>query len=860
MLSLFQIGAGSSKQANTHVQVFQDENVNPNLQLTSTTVVAQVSAEPEVPKSVVRSIIDAARNQENLKEPGPWNKAHDKKKSGKLFSKTDRNTDLGFSIHEDTEMEEDYLKKPLSSPIIDGEKNFEKPFKYPKDFKSRNLPQSEWLTPVTIENEPNPRTFPQYNKCFLYPRPNIEFQPEEYRAYRWFKKRGISNNFTAKRDSYWCSYDINRNVRQYPNFAKKSRPQLLTEIDAYFEPKKNEGLMACFSELYDSSEKVEYQFEELMAKRLRRYDTILMTADMDETVCVTNERVQRRKSFFPSRKSIMPRPSVVPMESKEDITVEGVLPKEPLKVTSVLESSEESNKHPSAPPTKTGLPFEIFEDTISTATSTSPADTIYKITSVCKEETANSDFNFKTPALRTTTTSGVGLTKPPITTKLGFEIYTEPSISDGLPSAAVTEGAVGGSIFDPEESCSTQIFNIFLKSQSVSTPKMAQKAAPRQFGAILKSIPNPTEFSNSPECNPTLEANVDEQVHPLKATVEYSPLTMKQLSTILETSEHGTTQGTHTTGGTTTKSSNSTSDGEGEREIGTRLLMPVSELEPLEEQSRESSTIPVEVMVSVEKINLHGKVMAEFKNTQTADKHELSINKSKVIPQIATVEPATPAYMRLQTGSDFASGSASLASAPAINFPIFEDECTEAIKVKQAGNFTRIDEGEDTAAGYAIRSVRFQEDKTETMPKLLLNSSSIVKFQEDKTETIPKMPIATTGFVQFEAENTDTMPKITLSAPVKNVSSNLEDSFEFFGQTPPGKSILHPRYEVSAFKECMEARSPLLSVAKRHCDINTPDTLQLKAQSSTQKQACLNFSFNLSLVYAYNGKFLLLLF
>lgn len=836
-----QAGAGTSKQTNTRVQVFQDENANPNLQLglTSTTD-DQESATSEVPKSVVRSIIDATRNQENLKEPGPWNKAHDKKKSGKLFSKTDRNTDLGFSIHEDAEMEDVYLKKPLATPITEGERNYEKPFRYPKDFKSRNLPQSEWLTPVTIENESDPRTCPQYNKCFLYPRPNIEFQPEEYRAYRWFKKRGISNKFTAKRDSYWCCYDVNVNIRQYPNFAKKSRPQRLTEVDAYFEPEKKKELMVCFSDLYDSKEKVEYQLEELMAKRLRRYDTILMTADMDETACDTTERVQRRKSFFPLRRSIMPRPSIVPTASKDVIAVESLPTKEPVKITSVPEKSDESIKLTSAPPTKTALPFEIFEDTISATTSSS---TINKVPLVVKEEspsTANVDFKFKTPAIPTTTTANVGLSKPTLANKLGFEIYTEPSINEGLQPAPSTEGAVGGAIFDPEETCSTQIFNIFLKSQSVSTPKMAQKVAPRQFGSILKSVPNPPEFLSSPECNPAIEDHVAEQPHPLKAAVEYSPLAMKQLSTILETSEHGTTQGTHTTGGTTTKSSNSTSDGEGEREIGTRLLMPVSELEPLEEQSRESSTIPAEVMVSLENINLQGNAMAEGKNTITVGTQELC-TQSTVVSQTATAfEPVTPAYVRLQAGSDALTVPA---PAPALNFSIFEDDRTEEVKVKQAGNFSRIDERENTAAGYAIRSIRFQEDNTETLPKMILHSRSIVKFQEDKTETIPKIPLAT-GLVPFEAEKNDTMPKIPLSVPVKNVSSNLEDSFEFFGQTPPGKSILHPRYEVSAFRECMEARTPLLSDAKRRCDINTPDPLQLKAQSSTQKQATISIAKN----------------
>ncbi|XP_053951217.1 uncharacterized protein LOC128858751 [Anastrepha ludens] len=822
------VGASSSRQSNTRVQVLHDENASSNLPLPL--AIATAETEREDPKSVVRSIIDAARNQENHKEPGPWNKAHDKKKSGKLFARSTSNTDLGFNIHEDVEMEDveyEIFNKPMQPPITEGERNYDKPFKYPANFKNKNLPQNEWLTPVTIENASDPRTLPQYNKCCLYPRPNVEFQPEEYRAYCRFRKRNISNEFTAKRERYW-SNGINWDVRQYPNFAKQSRPQRLGELDAYLEPEKKKELVVCFSELYDTSAQVEYQWEELMAKRLRRNDTILMTADMDETMCDISERAQRRKSFFPLRKSIAPRQTITkPQTNDEDITDITAYRelKEQRKIINDRDSVDIPNKKEipkesndvSVPPIKPVQTFDIFEDSnVITKTSTAAVGQEVVIYQEEFPTAAGLDFKFKTPALPNTTALALGPQTTTTTNKLGFEIYTEASSTDSPPVAVAAEGAVGGVIFDPEETCSTQIFNVFIKSQSVSTPKTAQKVAPRESGSILKCIPNTPEIVNSPDCPPVVEQSGDEQENRLKDVAEYSPLLVKQLSTILETSEHGTTQGTHTTGGTTTKSSNSTSDGEGEREVATRLPMPHTDLEPLEEQSQESSTVPPEIIAPTDNNNLHGNT-----TTHGAD-----------MSQPSTVEVKSLEKMRLQIGPETQAPPA--ASTGGLNFSIFEDEHTEALKVKQAGNFTRIDEREDTAAGFAIRSIRFQEDKTETVPKMLLNSRSIVTFQEDKTETLPKIVI-TQASMGFETEKTDTMPKIPLEAPiltlVKDVSSNLDDSFEFFGQTPPGKSILHPRYEVSVFKECMEARTP---ATKRHCSVDTPDLKHFKPPQSTQ--------------------------
>ncbi|XP_067637527.1 uncharacterized protein BubR1 [Eurosta solidaginis] len=873
--------ATSIQQAssNTRIPVFNDENATPSV-ISVTNTEQEILAQDDG-KSVVHSIIDAVRNQENVKEPGPWNKAHNKKKAGKLFRKTLRNTDLGFNIHEDIEMvcDDDInnLRKSVQPTTNIGEENI-MPFKYPNNFKHKNLPQEEWITPVTTENEPDPHTFPQYNKSCMYPRPNVEFQPEEYRAYCWLRKRGVSNSFTAKRDIYWKSNDINVNVRLYPNFARQSKPQKFTVLDAYFEPERMKGLKVCFNKLYDTEKKVEYQLEELMANYLRRHDTILMDANMDETTCgMVSERVQRRKSFFPSRRSIMqsrrtlalsgvkecntmernaiggavetklisnnnvPDDSLVFVKEMPESTGPKINPTNLATKFEILEGT--TNNQPTIGTYKhedvdlaantdfnikksdTNLnlikladPFKIFEDTANNIPVITVTTSVGKTKLICQNSAGilptASDLKFKTPALPNTLPSNVGCKSTTSTNKLAFDIYTESSVAEESPLTGYdggSEGAMGGALFDADETCSTQTFNVFIKSQSVSTPKMSQKVAPlRQFGSILKPIPQQPEEvirSPSPEPSATIEQIIEEQENVIKEPSDYSPLMPKQLSTILETSEHATTQGTHTTGGT--KSSISTSDGEGERGIVTRLLFPQTALEPLEERSRESSTMPAEVISSLENIHLQANTTTAQSNSTTAvNKHE-SIENQPISQTNVPPDPAT---------------------TPA----------------QQIGNFTRMDEREDTAAGLAICSVRFQEDKPETVSKFFLNSRSLAKFQEDKTETLPSIPIPT--MAQYEIEQHNNMPKLPKVSSIlfaaKNATTNLDDSFEFFGQTPPGKSLLHPRYEVSAFKECMEARTPLSLSANRHCNVNTPDMMQMNAPRSVQKQDITAFTKN----------------
>jgi len=449
--------------------VFNDENSEGNIPISN--------SETEV-KSSLRSIIDSACSQENIKEPVAWNKANAKRhKHGKIFG-SNASPDLGFDIHVDEQ---------AMPPITNYERRLEQPFRFPTNFVAKNRPQEPWVTPVTIEDEPNASGLPCYNKCLLYPRPNIEFSPEEYRAYSFLKHRNPQHPFIHRNDDWWGTGRVIRGIRCYPNFARYSKPQDLDELDKFWKPPLVPGLQVVFDKIYNEVEQKEYQPEELLAAKWmeKRNVTVHGDFDMEETVCLPGNKMPRRKSFFPSsfRKSIMPRrvSSVQEEDEKEEDEATLIVKDIP---------SQVAPKIPESPCDQIDEPkIKIFED------SGSPRD------------------NFAVPAVPV----------PKI------EIYEDSEEPQPTPKTRP--------FYDGDETCSTQMFNMFIKSQAVSTPKGTQKQAPsRQFGTVLKELPLPEEAAHS------VESPVETR----------SPTLRKQLSTILETSEHGTQS--LATSGTTTKS------------------------------------------------------------------------------------------------------------------------------------------------------------------------------------------------------------------------------------------------------------------------------------------------------------------
>ncbi|KAH8241979.1 hypothetical protein KR026_001316 [Drosophila bipectinata] len=642
MPGVVQVDAPSTsrmRNASRNVEVYNDENVDAN----ALPPVSEVET-----KSTLRSIIDAARGQENVKEPVAWNMAHSNThKSGKMFA-GNVSPDLGFDIHVDEQS---------LPPITKYERRLEKPFRFPPNFVSKNVPQEAWVTPVTIEDEPNATGVPSYQKCFLYPRPNLEFSPEEYCAYIYLRRRDRKHPFVIRNDEYWGSGPVLRGVRCYPNFAKTSKPQPRDELDQYWKPPQAPGLQTVFDKLYHDEDKMEYQPEELLAKKWqqKRNTTVHGELDMEETVCLPGNKMPRRKSFFPTIKKSTALPNM----------------------SDVMEEEAQECDDPAAE--------------LKPAQTTLVSPPVAKLTS--EKSVAPPDDNFVVPA--------------PPTQKI--EIYEDAE--EQKPSAKPT---TSGPFFEADETCSTQMFNMFLKNQAVSTPKCSQKLAPvRQFGTVLKEI--------SPADDGALAASVES---PLET---HSPKLRKELSTILETSEHGT-QSSATSNATT------------------------------------KSTIPSTLS---------------------------SPGSQGAVTLVTKCEEYTPGPIRLQRPA-----------APELSTVNEQD-------VPTGGNFSRRELWEPNAPSVPmLKSLRFQEDKTETIPRPLSC------FQEDKTETLPRLPSA--------------LPEISIHQPMAPPPQlpSLDDESDlcgFFGKTPPKMKLFG---------------SPMLQVpAKRTCDQATPDIFSKSIRNSKDQSA-----------------------
>lgn len=665
------------------IQVFRDDNDNGG-QLPCSLQPADFAAGT----SVVKTILDSSRNQENLKEAGPWSKAGAscfKKK--KLFTSESR---------PDFEILEDQEDLP---PIKKGPTNL-KSFIYLTDFKSSNDPQEEWIVPVTTENQITPNSYPSYDKCLIYPKPNMEFSLEELGCYFWCKKRDIENKFTKKYDAYWKA-DIKSGVRMYPNFVKKNLPNDEDKfVSSKFDP------LECFTKetmkfeidikLYYPSPEEELQLEEIRYQRFRtgqrkfKYDcneTIAMAEEMEETMCVPTNGL-RRKSFFPNRKSIFPtsaKPSIETLEKEEE--------KE-------LPSTSAS----------TSLSKIIFKKPNPTVIESQET----KKLAALPEESESFSFKCVSPPLPVPTTSGHVEQQP----KMGFQIFEDEDNN-----------------YEANETCSTQAFNCFIKPHSISTPKAPGKAAKSQtmFSERQQIHLNLPDIENIP---PTIDGpvasiveNTNQENCPPSGTLALSPdyndagLTMrgKQLSTIMETSEHAT----GSTG--STKLFINTPDFDLEvQQLRLPLMGNICNLETVDENK------------SMAELNASKKLVKSIRQHQNK---ELSLTTTR----LETAEPVN--------------------------------------------DISRLEHREDTVPTMPV--VRVFEDKTETVPKILITKSKINAtnnmIDNDFPDLIKPVSSKTQNNLSFfdkpDLEQTKNIP-ISPSAVVLNNSIFSTSAFMKFQESP----------------------------------------------------------------------------
>lgn len=675
----------ASRNANRQLEVFNDENSDVNMPPPPPPIVPGDTEPTTEGKTSLRSIIDSARQLENLKEPIAWSKPH---KHGKIFGATVAH-DPAFSIHVD---------EKTVPPIKDYERNFDKPFKFPPNFKAKNLPQKPWVTPVTIEDEPNKNALPFYNKCMTYPRPNMEFSPEEYLAYRWFKHRNDQHPFVLRNNEWWGS-GASYGVRRYPNFATEAKPQPVDEMDGYRKLDQVASLKTLMEKIYNDEEQKEYQLEEILAakwreKRNQKHGEV----DMEETVLMPAEKMPRRKSFFPSIQPGSSRKSVMP------------------NMSNVMEEDEEKDED--GPETN---PIKIYVDP-TPQPSTSISNPLTTTTSSAKGTVASST---SASAALTTVDDKFVVPAPPMSLK--FEIHED----DVFSKPACGKSAHGG--FEADETFNTQAFNIWIKSDAVSTPKAQQKQATgRQFGTLLKDT-----ATVSPLPPLALAPASGEDTIEVANAQPVSPMLRKQLSTILETSEHGT----HGSSGGTNATTKST-------------LIPHTS--PTDTETLQGS------------------------------------NSTSSSTRLQGVCTPGPTRLQRQMVADL----------------------TVLGEEPPAGNFQRLELWEPNAPSVPLlKSLRFQEDKTETVPRPLMAC-----YQEDKTETLPKMPMA--------------LPDTSLHQRTMNASKLFQPSVP---QLPP---MQEDEDEINSLLAKTPAKpkafgSPMYSsMSKRVCNQQTPEVFSKSIKQS----------------------------
>uniref|UniRef100_A0A1A9W234 BUB1 N-terminal domain-containing protein n=1 Tax=Glossina brevipalpis TaxID=37001 RepID=A0A1A9W234_9MUSC len=695
----------SSKYNHEQVQIGADENNKPGP--VDELKRATDSIQFESVKNVIASIISAARNQENEKEAGPWYKTRVNKKSGKLFQNN-------VVSNRDFEILDDDLQ---CSSLFSTKSKFNMNFKYPKTFFAKNKPQKEWMVPVTTEEAPDKGTLPEYKKYMLYPRPNVEFSIEEHMAYNYFKKLNIKNNFTLKRDEFW-SNGPTFNVRQYPHFAKQSKPETPNET---YVPSKVDNLMFNYDKIYDPITKEEYQFEELYAKKKSLNETIADPIDMEETFCVNNAKT-RRKSFFPIRKSIIATAFInAPKELRESAVCDySNIPGS----TQTPVTTAKLNVCPDP-----SLQKECISKNKSTKSDDSECIQYIESEKSLAAPSENS-FKFSPPALPDSKEAKV----------MPFHIFEDTVAQPIKKSIKCNTERPSEGYLDLDETCSTQTFNILLKPQSVSTPKPVAKTTQRQFGTVLKEAISPTNSKILQHCMENQEQAIVLNP-PLEINDGVSPF-CKQLSTILEASEQGSNEGT-------TKST--TSSAENVLELHNASSIKKTE----REQSLQKSEIPCK-----EKLDPNSKeekMLCKAVSTNTLEIQTISRSSANpfgtcnfaIYEEDAKVEKNAIVNLTRLEEKEPTVGNLSI-KVPSLRF---QEEKTETA--------TKI----------------FQEDKTETIPDIFVLPQNAIQFQTDANETFSDFFLAPPTPCKFNDENFDIFSNSPLEGE-KSKTSNKPDPYQ----------------------------------------------------------------------------------
>lgn len=463
---------GSGLSENRQVKVFDDSRAEP----------VSPTSSGAAPTSVVQTILNSTKKQENLREPGPWSKA--KIKSKPLFagatSSSSAATKLAFSILEDYDL----------IPLADGVNDYVRGIQLPPGFARSNLPQKDdFDIPIHRDDEIHKSRLFKYDKFMVFPSEKKSFSLEELKAYKWFKKNNVENHFTRTQAKVWENgYGIP--IRLPPDFKRKNRLQEDDIELSQFDPKAiapGREFSFKIDLIYAPIE--EYSPEEILqAKWINGELRSQMDTDMELTVAferredIYKEEIKRRSMALGGRKSILPRTesprtSLAPRKSMvHRKSIATIMPTEQSKETveqpsfAIIAEQTETEE----PETGNNEP-EASTSGATRKVSLSKRKSVYDPKVIGRLE--NIPESFSPPVLRRKIDDEVLVEKPKA---FPFSIFqddeenanNDKDIFKAPPPAPVKPQQA--SVFQEEDDCNTQMFNFFIKSQQKSTPKMSK--------------------------------------------------------------------------------------------------------------------------------------------------------------------------------------------------------------------------------------------------------------------------------------------------------------------------------------------------------------------------------------------------
>ncbi|XP_055606747.1 uncharacterized protein LOC129754614 [Uranotaenia lowii] len=474
--------------------------------------------------SIVHSLVNMNRDRENVREPGPWTNAKCNKKRGPLFATSHGPS---FAIPEDSiELE----------PVPLTVNNYDSPIKLPSNHKPTNYPQKPFIVKACDDDKPG--GFPMYDKLALYCCGDKEdFSLEELHAYHYFKRKGINNALVRQYEPIWGN-GAQAGIRLHPYHVSeyKFKNDMKTEIPDIHQCV---GIQTKIKEIYASLPNEELSIEELRFQKLKdgtlkrhinkKHDDDMLIVDMDETIIET-----KRISIAPPRGPI-----------QKIATTKSVFH---IKPTSLEKISEDP---PLVPSSTNSSPEKVEEQSV-------------KYTGAIKKD-INKRRSEESPGLnsgRRKKPSFEGKAASDEETKFVAPTDVKPKIKITIPifvdEDEPTETKDTNNYY-PNETCSTQMFNMFVKSQStpvdVKSIRSAETNLTRQklsfdAGKDMNQIQQQDENiaqSEQQKMRVREDSSDPESAASASSNVTQAP---KQLSTIMERTETSTISG-----GCSTKSS-----------------------------------------------------------------------------------------------------------------------------------------------------------------------------------------------------------------------------------------------------------------------------------------------------------------